>query len=120
MHLTLDLEDCAFEPLQDLRVTHDVLRDVVAQLNMTALMPPFNFYYNGGASIEDEGITGFIVIAESHVSIHTFPHKRFAFADVFSCRPFDAEAATKFLAAAYVSRKAVAKLVHRGEGFVWR
>lgn len=120
MHLTLDLEDCDFAPLQDLRLTHDVMRDLVTQLRMTALTPPLAFHYGGGARVEDEGITGFTVVAESHISIHTFPHKRFVFADVFSCRPFDADAASRSLAVAYGSRRPVAKVVERGENFEWR
>lgn len=120
MHLTLDLEQCDLEPLQDLRTTHDVMRDLVGQLRMTALTPPFSFHYDGGEHVEDEGITGFMVIAESHISIHTFPHRRFAFADVFSCQPFDVEVATRYLASAYGSRRPVAKVLDRGENFVWR
>lgn len=119
MHLTLDLEDCDFEPLQNLRLMHDVMLNLVRQLRMTALMPPFSFHYDGTQG-DDEGITGFIVIAESHISIHTFPYKRFAFADVFSCRPFDTGGASRSLVNAYGSRRPIAKVLERGENFVWR
>ena len=119
LHLTLDLEDCDELLLQDLRLTHDVLQSLASQLGMTALTPPTAFHYDGGASPRDEGITGFIVIAQSHISIHTFPHKRFAFADVFSCRTFDTAAATRLLALAYRSTVHTAHIVERGRNFPW-
>ena len=46
-----------------------------------------------GATIE--GISAFVMIAESHISIHTFPEKDYVFMDVFSCKSFDAEKAAK-------------------------
>ncbi|MGH2368638.1 MAG: S-adenosylmethionine decarboxylase, partial [Chloroflexota bacterium] len=54
----------------------------------TKIIPPYVFRYHGVVP-EDWGITGMVIIAESHISIHTFPeHKRFHM-DVFSCKPFD-------------------------------
>jgi len=32
------------------------------------------------------GWTGFVIIAESHISIHTFPNRGFVSIDVYSCR----------------------------------
>jgi len=34
------------------------------------------------------GITGVIILAESHVSVHTFPESGWVYIDVFSCRKF--------------------------------
>jgi S-adenosylmethionine decarboxylase len=31
------------------------------------------------------GITGFILLAESHISIHTWPEKKYVAVDIFSC-----------------------------------
>ena len=47
---------------------------------------------------EDEGgITGYCLITTSHISIHTWPLRgRFSF-DAFSCRPFDRDAALRFI-----------------------
>ncbi len=117
VHLTLDLEQCDAALLQDLRLTHDVLRTLAAQLKMTALTPPIAFHYDGGATPQDAGVTGFIVIAESHISVHTFPHRRFAFADVFSCRPFDIDAASLLLIRAYGSETQSAHVIERGRNF---
>ena len=45
------------------------------------------------------GVTGIVVLAESHISIHTFPARRFLSADVYSCRHgMDQEAVKRFFA----------------------
>lgn len=36
---------------------------------------------------QPQGVTVFAVLAESHASIHTWPERRQAFADLFTCRP---------------------------------
>ena len=43
------------------------------------------------------GISGFVMIAESHISVHTFPDQDYVFIDIFSCRPFDTDAAIDYL-----------------------
>jgi S-adenosylmethionine decarboxylase len=42
---------------------------------------------------EDSGISGFVIIAESHISVHTFPRKSYVNIDIFSCQSFDKDAA---------------------------
>ncbi len=42
---------------------------------------------------EGEGVSGVVVLAESHISIHTWPERDFAAVDVFmcgACNPMDA------------------------------
>ena len=43
---------------------------------------------------EDKGITGAVIIAESHLGSH-IPIK-ITFIDVFSCKPFDTDVATQY------------------------
>ena len=35
-------------------------------------------------------MSGFVLIAESHITIHTFPERGYVNVDIFSCRAFDA------------------------------
>jgi S-adenosylmethionine decarboxylase len=68
----------------------NLLNDLPEQIEMTKITQPYVFRYSGVVP-EDWGVTGMVIIAESHISIHTFPeHKRFHM-DVFSCKPFDYE-----------------------------
>jgi S-adenosylmethionine decarboxylase len=38
-----------------------------------------------------QGITVVLLLAESHIAIHTWPEARFAAIDLFSCKPFQAD-----------------------------
>ena len=43
----------------------------------------------------NEGLSGFVLIDFSHISIHTFTKDKQALVDIFSCKAFDQEAAIK-------------------------
>ena len=59
------------------------------------------------------GLSGFAVIAESHLSVHTAPAVREAFVDVFSCKAFDASAVEREVAKAFSAGKCVSRVVER-------
>ena len=94
-HLMLDLSDCDPFILQDVTKCLQFLIDVSDAIGMTRITQPYVFPYSG-VNEEDWGVTGSVIIAESHISIHTFPFKKYAFVDIFSCKPFDMEKATHF------------------------
>jgi len=76
-------------------------------------MPPYVFKYSG-VKPEDWGLSGFVLIAESHISIHTFPEKNFVSVDIFSCKGFDAEFAAGYLKKAFEMAKMESRLLDRG------
>src|SRR5271170_8042038 len=90
-HLILEAYGCAKEPLADLGVISQTLDEYPAKLDMTKIMPPYVFKYHGAVP-DDWGVSGVVLIAESHISIHTFPDKAFVTLDIFSCREFDVDA----------------------------
>ena len=87
LHLTLDLKDCNVEKLTDYSFIYDFLLKLPNEIGMQNITLPYVVkWLDKGTAVE--GITGFVIIAESHISIHTFPEKNYIYADVFSCRPF--------------------------------
>ena len=64
-----------------------------------------------------EGVSGFVMIAESHISIHTFPDQDYVFMDIFSCKEFEAEKAIKQLIGAFEATKYSKNIVKRGLDF---
>jgi len=44
-----------------------------------------------------EGLTGFVIIDFSHISIHTFVDTKEIFIDIFSCKPFDYNKVRRYL-----------------------
>jgi len=94
-HLILEAYGCNKEKLADVNAMCKMLDAYPAQLEMTKIMPPYVFTYHG--TVEDDwGVSGVVLIAESHISIHTFPDKGFATLDIFSCKDFEVEEAIKF------------------------
>lgn len=64
---------------------------------------------------EDGGVTGVALLAESHISIHTWPETGFAALDVFMCGACDAREAIAPLKAAFRAKETVINEVARGQ-----
>jgi len=115
-HLTLDLEECDVDKLSDFKHIFNVLNDLPDKIGMTKITQPYVFPYSGAVP-EDKGITGVVIIAESHISIHTFQEKGYAFIDLFSCRPFEIEVAADYLVKAFGAKKVQKNILERGLNF---
>lgn len=96
MHLIIDGYRGNKDKLQDRELVYGVLDEYPDQIKMTKIMPPYVFRYVG-VKPEDWGISGFVLIAESHISIHTFPEKGYVNIDIFSCKEFDPEQAKQYI-----------------------
>lgn len=115
-HLTLDLSDCNIDKLKDLDFVFKILNDLPDKIGMTKVTQPHVFHYEGLVP-EDKGVTGMVIIAESHISVHTFSEKNYIFVDIFSCKPFDVEFAAKYIIDAFEAKKIEKNIVHRGKDF---
>ncbi len=115
-HLMLDGYGCDKSKLEDLNLIYRILEDLPARIGMTRIMPPYVFKYSG-VKPEDWGISGFVLIAESHISIHTFPEKKYVSVDIFSCKAFDAEFASKYFKEAFEMAKVETNVLDRGTEF---
>lgn len=93
-HLAMDLWGCPQRRLRDLKLHFDFLNEVPDLIGMTKITQPYVFPYQGLIP-SDAGITGVIIIAESHLSIHSFEFKGHTFLDIFSCKTFDTERVIK-------------------------
>lgn len=115
-HLTLDLNDCNPAKLGDFDLVFDILNRLPDMIGMTKITQPYVFKYSGLVP-EDKGITGFVVIAESHISIHTFQEKNYVFIDLFSCKPFNYDFAQEYLINAFESKSPTVNVLMRGLDF---
>ena len=116
MHLLFDGYGCDRRLLEDLSHIYTFLSEYPSQINMTKIMPPYVFRYDA-KNHEDWGISGFVLIAESHISIHTFPEKNYLSLDIFSCKEFDAEQAITHVSGLFAAEKTEVKLLDRGLEF---
>jgi len=92
MHLVIDGYGGNIDKMWDLDLVRDFLYDYPESLDMTRITEPNVLRYDAPKS-EDSGVSGFVIIAESHISIHTFPRKDYINIDIFSCQPFNHEQA---------------------------
>ena len=74
-HLMLDLNLCDINRLNCIDTCFKLLNELPDHIGMTKITMPHVFPYHGLVP-EDEGITGTVIIAESHLSVHTFPKNR--------------------------------------------
>ncbi|MGQ9473530.1 MAG: S-adenosylmethionine decarboxylase [Candidatus Caldatribacteriaceae bacterium] len=97
IHLVLDGYTQDTGAIGDLDRVRDFLDNFPVHMGMTKVTDPYVFQYQGG-SPQEGGISGIVIIAESHISIHTFPVQGYLSVDIFSCKPFDVEEAVRELA----------------------
>ena len=72
------LEGCSFEHLNDPAHMHRVLTDAVSAGNFTELHRYLHVF-------EPQGLTGAVILSESHIAIHTWPENGVMFIDIASC-----------------------------------
>lgn len=88
MHVIIDGYGGDPDKLADENVVGVILDQVPEMMGMTKITQPKVLRYTGSKP-EDWGVSGFVMIAESHISMHTFPERGLVWADVFSCKDFD-------------------------------
>ncbi|MEZ5932553.1 MAG: adenosylmethionine decarboxylase [Alphaproteobacteria bacterium] len=76
-HLILDLWEA--EHLDDAEVIEMAFRRAIKEAGATLLHMHFHEFSDNG------GISGVAVLAESHMSIHTWPERAYAAVDIFMC-----------------------------------
>ena len=89
MHVIVDGFGGDPEQLADENVVRAILDLYPGEMGMTKIAPPTVVRYRGSKP-EDWGVSGYVMIAESHIALHTFPERRLIWADIFSCKEFDA------------------------------
>jgi S-adenosylmethionine decarboxylase len=85
-HLTLDGYGGEPPRRADLQVVRGWLEELPDVLGMSKLIEPCLIEVAARTEKDPGGITGFVLIAQSHLSVHTFPRRGFVSADVFTCQ----------------------------------
>ena len=77
-HILFDLEGCDADLLDDARHVRNTLFHSAILSNSKILKIDFHQF-------TPQGVTGFALLADSHISIHTWPEKNIAKCDIFTC-----------------------------------
>lgn len=108
MELLLDLKGCDLTDLSRDRLADYFVR-VCDLLGMKRAGDPV-FWDDHGGVPHLHGTSALQVIDASSVLVHPLPGLRIVYLNIFSCQPFDAEAATRF-SAGYWRAEAVSSTV---------
>jgi len=86
--ICFDCFECNKPALKDEKKVKEFLVNLSTEIEMKMLCEPVVIFHKHEKK-EESGVTGFVIISESHISIHTYPEKSQAFIDIFSCKEFD-------------------------------
>lgn len=78
LHLLLELRECNPDLLNDIDHIRASMIQAAESVGAHIIGESFHMF-------SPQGVTGILAIAESHISIHTWPEFRYAAADVFTC-----------------------------------
>ena len=108
--VVLDLYECETAHLDDIAWVKKTLVEAARAAGATVVETVFHKF-------APCGISGVVVIAESHLAIHIWPEHRYAAVDVFTCGDsVQMDVATALLAREFRSRRPVRRRFTRGDG----
>ena len=113
VHLMLDGYGCDSSKLESEKFIYKFLDEFPNDIGMTKIMQPSVLKYSDADSSEC-GISGFVLIAESHVSVHTFPSSGYVSIDIFSCKSFDLGMAEREIAERFDIGRVEKNVLDRG------
>jgi S-adenosylmethionine decarboxylase len=107
-HLLLELFDCDLDAINNLEAVKGALVEAAKRAQATIVDVVFHEF-------NPFGISGVVVIAESHLSIHTWPEYRYAAVDIFSCGDvLNPEVAANYLVEAFSAERTSVVELQRG------
>ena len=114
-HLTIDGYGGNEGKLNDKELVLKCLNDLPEKLGMSKLSKPEIYFAPGNDAKDPGGWSGFVVIAESHISIHTFPKRGFVSADAYTCGEYlDQEFVIKYFKQAFGLTDVETNFIKRG------
>lgn len=90
-HVISELWECDVETLDDVETIERILTD--AALKAGAEIREVAFH-----KFAPQGVSGVVIISESHLTIHTFPEHTYASIDVYTCGDLNPHIAANYIA----------------------
>ncbi len=113
-HYVLDLYDCPPALLDDLEFVKETLRKAAESAESTLLKDVSHKFH-------PQGVTALALLAESHISVHTWPEFGYAAADVFTCGDrADPRKACEFFVTAFQPKTYNMRRIARGPALASR
>ena len=107
-HQGLDLFGCDAESIKYVAPAREVLLRAARDCGATVIGDLFHQF-------EPYGVSGVVLIAESHFSLHTWPENEYAALDILTCGDMDAEVAIEIMKQGYGARTSRLRRLVRGQ-----
>lgn len=114
LQLTLDGYAASQELCGDVTNLYNVLMELPSHIGMRRVGFPHIIKIDEPGI---KGLSGFVFIMESHISIHTYEERGFVTADVYSCKSFDEKKTSEFLTEAFAIQAFESNVAVRGRQF---
>jgi len=107
-HRLVEYYECNADILNDEVRVREILLEAVRRAKATIVADVFHTF-------SPHGVSGVVVIAESHVAIHTWPEYGYAAVDIFTCSKSVASASIQdYLKTRFESKRTVSESLERG------
>lgn len=116
-HLIFDAYGCNPKKLQDRKLCEEVLLKLAEIAGMHKLHEPYSLAAEGNEVLggkDPGGISAFMMIQESHISLHTFTKRGFITVDLYSCNQFSSEGIIDYLKTTFESKDESILKLERG------
>jgi S-adenosylmethionine decarboxylase proenzyme len=108
-HLLIELYESPQDMLDNIPKIKSILIDVVDKIGATLINESFHHF-------SPYGVSGVVVIAESHITIHTWPEHGYAAIDAFTCdESIDYNYLKEMIVQSFQSKRHESKTINRGE-----
>lgn len=115
IHFMLDGYGCSKTLLQDKEALASMLESIPVAMGMHTISTPLVVEVGPKNRKDPGGLSGFVLIAESHISFHTFPNRGFVTIDVYTCQnDMDTEKLKQQFIDAFDIQDSEVTLVRRG------
>ena len=108
-HLLVEYSGCNVSKLNDKQYLEELLTKAAVAGKFTVLKTAFHKF-------EPQGVTGLLLLSESHLSIHTWPEHGYAAVDLFTCGQNSPEESEVIIEKALECKFAEKMLMKRGDG----
>ena len=108
LHILMEFNECSLEVLNNLELLEKEMNQAAKVSKATIIKSVFHQF-------SPQGVTGVVVVAESHLAIHTWPEHGYAAVDFFTCNlGMDYHKAYDHLVEVLKSKKHNYKSIKRG------
>jgi S-adenosylmethionine decarboxylase len=117
-HMIMDCYGCNRKAIDSIKICYDYLDKMTGIMKVHKQSPPFVVYTDSVKYPDKAGISGWIPIVESGVSIHTLTPTGFVSIDIYSCKKYDVKKVRDFTRKTFQPKEIEEKHFLRGEKYI--